>query len=1076
MIIQTAENLSPAIRSSAIRTGALEKMEEDKKMYLDTMNRFTPIGVKEIKKIRPDMSGGFRMFENGGMDLNGLQGHGMLGDLKYNLMNPMSKEEIMRNLGITDPNQEYEVDWERAGLEGTAKDRIELADKLIPVLKKEHEKLNFKRELLKNRLQEANQELAAYQEAGRGTVGGLGVTGATNLGFESQKFTGGINPGLGNQGPSHLSRTTPKPFPVDNEVIGAGADNLGYSKYPETREDLATRYGIYPGSVPYKDEVDIMHEAEDKFQEIDHWYSTLEAPNEDNLNVLKQFNHRRLNQLQEVYQQKRRELESLQEFQDMASQLDNQSYKNTRKLKKKSKGERNKEKQSYKSRFKEYLHNKDKMRRRGEDQHGIDFDRYECTSPNPKRVIKDYHVEFRELDRVGTDGMTEKQKEKAIKDDPKRFKASRSKSRKHTSLSQEDEEDDLEVVVDWLWHRVNPSYKSHVKKGEIINFLMNEDEIREVFDLTENQIAHAVEAYVTDRPEQMSYDEFSRFLSNNEVLAELTPAKKAEKKRRIKEQKEKERRSRKECLLTEEQLMILKENFEKLDKHGDLVVPRSQLISSIQNDVRMRKYLDRGVVYIPSVNKEIAMRKVLHQIEQEEFLKADRLDIGGEDFMSTKRYISWGQFLEYFTNYSKNNSVSNVDLEFKRDEIDDQNVVEVPKPLIEKMKEAYNEKKLDNGYVKTIEFLDHMMNDKAIRDYFDSPVRAEARYGSLPAENFEEVLNRIEKDGEDYMDWDEFIQYFTKRGVPVSVVKAHQLPRLTRVVADVIDKKNHGVNDHKDKDYPIIKVNRAAGYAEGPDPAQFAKEGAKNADFMGYAKQQGGGTQLQDPRDMEKTQLLRMNNNDKNKPVGQVDLLAQTNPNFMDEDFKNLRPKLSLDLEPAVNNNYLDKAPATGGGIYTQEDLLEEQRLLGVSTSKKQPQPHQKQQSSQQINQSSLQQYQSNTLRPPDASHSRVNQNENLSGRSMGTDLANEDDIETEDDFVEYGNEFKKITVPELTGYQEREQNREKKETIQSKKFKDWMKEKEDRDESEINYQFRARDVPKKVKEPLYDKLIYVRF
>ena len=71
-----------------------------------------------------------------------------------------------------------------------------------------------------------------------------------------------------------------------------------------------------------------------------------------------------------------------------------------------------------------------------------------------------------------------------------------------------------------------------------------------------------------------------------------------------------------------------------------MVVPRANLIQSIKGDVRMKKFMDRGVVYLPSVKKEIAMRKVLHQIEQEEFLKAEKLEVG-DDFMSTKRYISW---------------------------------------------------------------------------------------------------------------------------------------------------------------------------------------------------------------------------------------------------------------------------------------------------------------------------------------------------------------------------------------------------------------------------------------------------
>jgi len=58
----------------------------------------------------------------------------------------------------------------------------------------------------------------------------------------------------------------------------------------------------------------------------------------------------------------------------------------------------------------------------------------------------------------------------------------------------------------------------------------------------------------------------------------------------------------------------------------------------------MKKYLNKGVVFLPEVNKEIALRKVLHQIEEEELLKANQLDEGDPNFISTKKYISWNQF------------------------------------------------------------------------------------------------------------------------------------------------------------------------------------------------------------------------------------------------------------------------------------------------------------------------------------------------------------------------------------------------------------------------------------------------
>lgn len=78
----------------------------------------------------------------------------------------------------------------------------------------------------------------------------------------------------------------------------------------------------------------------------------------------------------------------------------------------KSKHERNEEKRGYKDRFKKYLHGKNKNRHNNEDQN-LDFDRYECTSPNRQRVRKDYNVEYKEMKRVDPSGLTEKQLEQA---------------------------------------------------------------------------------------------------------------------------------------------------------------------------------------------------------------------------------------------------------------------------------------------------------------------------------------------------------------------------------------------------------------------------------------------------------------------------------------------------------------------------------------------------------------------------------------------------------------------------------------------------------------------------------------
>ena len=121
-------------------------------------------------------------------------------------------------------------------------------------------------------------------------------------------------------------------------------------------------------------------------------------------------------------------------------------------------------------------------------------------------------------------------------------------------------------------------------------------------------------------------------------------------------------------------------------------------------------------------------------------MKAEKLDIGNSTQVSSKHYISWNQFIEYFTNYSKNKKTSNVDLEFRRDEVDDQNMIEVPKPLLAELKNVFKKMKNKEEYVKTCEYLDTLKQNDTVKTFSETAVRSEATYGSIPAETLSEVI------------------------------------------------------------------------------------------------------------------------------------------------------------------------------------------------------------------------------------------------------------------------------------------------------------------------------------------------
>ena len=172
---------------------------------------------------------------------------------------------------------------------------------------------------------------------------------------------------------------------------------LPWTHISKDRMDYAENYGMgVQRSLPYADEVDMLHEDPDRFQENNHWYSSLDKPNLDNIDVLRKLNARKLE-----------ELGSLYSHQKMMERLANQGEPEEdaplkKSILKKSNREINKEKDDYKARFKRYLHNKNKKGDRSmspgeEATMKQEFDRYQCTSPNPKSILKDNVVHYNEM-------------------------------------------------------------------------------------------------------------------------------------------------------------------------------------------------------------------------------------------------------------------------------------------------------------------------------------------------------------------------------------------------------------------------------------------------------------------------------------------------------------------------------------------------------------------------------------------------------------------------------------------------------------------------------------------------------
>ena len=62
----------------------------------------------------------------------------------------------------------------------------------------------------------------------------------------------------------------------------------------------------------------------------------------------------------------------------------------------------------------------------------------------------------------------------------------------------------------------------------------------------------------------------------------------------------------------------------------------------------------------------------------------------------------------------------------------------------------------------------------------NKPTNYDVQNGDIREETLGNVLDRIQREGADFMDWDEFIQYFTKRGRPIPYKTGFNQSRLTQ--------------------------------------------------------------------------------------------------------------------------------------------------------------------------------------------------------------------------------------------------------------------------------------------------------
>ena len=355
-------------------------------------------------------------------------------------------------------------------------------------------------------------------------------------------------------------------------------------------------------------------------------------------------------------------------------------------------------------------------------------------------------------------------------------------------------------LLNFVFNMMRKDGAENVDKEDICEYILKSPEVMELYDIDAANLRRDLYAFPSKDRDSFFFEEFLSFLENSRNAAAADASlgqisemgqsgfkKSASKFKKSGVRFSPERKSARHakvenlCVLSEETLETIKEVFHEVDKHEDLIVKRGVLVKRLREDVRIARVLHKPAVHIVEIDKYLSLERLLRQIEEEE------TNAIGEQ-KRAKEYISLNQFLKYFTNYETPDDLAEKMQEFQKTnqsmnmslrksparstkgggfEEDDQDVIELATKHMDFFKKVFESMpKKRQAYGETMQFVDRIRGDDHYIGSRRDPARRQAHNFTLPSENVEEVINRVETEAEKYISWDDFVQFFTRRGRP----------------------------------------------------------------------------------------------------------------------------------------------------------------------------------------------------------------------------------------------------------------------------------------------------------------------
>lgn len=353
------------------------------------------------------------------------------------------------------------------------------------------------------------------------------------------------------------------------------------------------------------------------------------------------------------------------------------------------------------------------------------------------------------------------------------------------------EDNPTSEAVSLLISELDPTNLGVIAKSELISFFFAHKEYLELFDLDPYLIVEEIDEEKSEDFFRMTTLEFRRFIMRPrskvslEIIdffykshKETTSPNSAdqeeseEKEEVLNDPETKFKKINRYFLLKQETTRLLAEVWEDgiKEKHNgeeeneEETMNVDTFLQKLLLDKRVQDVGHEVIQYVTPVHDKVR----LWQILMEMFILIDgnrrkSLTAGGSA-KKVAKVITWPEFLLSLQNHRRLQNLTYMDVGNKEED-EDFSRIDCHYSIMKCIKEIFEKEAAKmEGYVDTLELVFRLRTSNSIRNHLGQVARRSFKGMSMMTETLDQLLSRVSLGAPRFLLWNEFIQFFTKRG------------------------------------------------------------------------------------------------------------------------------------------------------------------------------------------------------------------------------------------------------------------------------------------------------------------------